>query len=175
MKSQAMVALVLGVGYSFAAIGQAQGQAQNKQATEIVAKAIPGVIAAGTKIQVIKDGFKNTEGPIAFPDGGLLFTENVTNKIFKIDPAGNVSLFMEDTHGGNALAFDPMGRLIATRREPGFQGIAVIYPKGREAVLSDNVDGKPLDRPNDLVLDKKGGIYFTDPEPHRVYYVTPGG
>lgn len=175
MKSKAMLALALGLFYSLAAIGRAQSQAQNKQATEMVAKAIPGVIAAGAKIQVVKDGFKNTEGPIAFPDGGLLFTENVTNKIFKIDPSGNTSVFMEDTHGGNALAFDPMGRLIATRREPGFQGIAVIYPKGREAVLSDKIDGKPLDRPNDLVLDKKGGIYFTDPEPHAVYYVTHAG
>jgi len=175
MKSKSMLALVAGLVYSLAAIDQAQAQAQNRQATEVVAKAIPGVIAAGTKIQVVQDGFQNTEGPIAFPDGGLLFTENVTNKIFRIDPAGNTSVFMEDTNGANALAFDPMGRLITTRREPGFQGVAVIYPKGREAILSDKIDGKPLDRPNDLVLDKKGGIYFTDPGPHSVYYVTPGG
>jgi gluconolactonase len=151
------------------------GQAQSAKSTEAVATAIPGVIAAGTKIELVKEGFKNTEGPVASPDGGVLFTENVTNKIFKVDPAGNVSLFLEDTKGGNGLAFDSMGRLIATRREPGFQGIAVIYPKGREAVLSDKFDGKPLDRPNDLVVDKKGGIYFTDPEPHSVYYVTPAG
>ena len=171
MKSKAIVALVVGLFSSLAAIAQAQ----NQRATETVAPAIPGVIAAGTKIEVVGDGFRNTEGPIAFPDGGLLFTENVTNKIFKVDPSGSTSVFMEDTHGGNALAFDPMGRLIATRREPGYQGIFVIYPKGREAVLSDKIDGKPLDRPNDLVLDKKGGVYFTDPAPHAVYYVTPGG
>ena len=175
MKSKAMAVLVLGLSYSLGAIGQAQGQAQDRPATEMVAKAIPGVIAAGTKIQVVQGGFRNTEGPIALPDGGLLFTENVTNKIFKIDAAGNASVFQEDTKGANALAFDPMGRLIATRREPGFQGIAVIFPSGREAVLADQFDGKPLDRPNDLVLDKKGGIYFTDPGPHAVYYLTPGG
>jgi sugar lactone lactonase YvrE len=171
MKSNATLVLVWGVLYSASAFGQAP----SSPASETVAPAISGVVAAGTKIQVVKEGFRNTEGPVAAPDGGLLFTENVTNKIFKIDAAGNVSVFLEDTKGGNALAFDPMGRLIATRREPGFQGVAVIYPKGREAVLADKIDGKPLDRPNDLVLDKKGGIYFTDPAPHAVYYVTPGG
>ena len=172
MKSKATLVLGWVILYSMTAFGQG---VEGNKAHDTVAPAIPGVLAAGTKIQVVKEGFKNTEGPIAFPDGGLLFTENVTNKIFKIDAAGNASVFLEDTKGGNALAFDPMGRLIATRREPGFQGIAVIYPKGREAILADKIDGKPLDRPNDLVLDKKGGIYFTDPEPHTVYYVTPGG
>jgi gluconolactonase len=171
MKSKTALFLVYGLLHSAAAFGQAQ----SAPASDTVAPAIPGVVAAGTKIQVVQEGFKNTEGPIALPDGSLIFTENVTNKIFQIDAAGNTSVFLEDTKGANALAFDPMGRLIATRREPGFQGIAVIYPKGREAVLADKIDGKPLDRPNDLVLDKKGGIYFTDPGPHSVYYVTPGG
>jgi gluconolactonase len=171
MKSKATFVLAWVFLYSAAAFGQAQ----SAPASDTVAPAIPGVVAAGTKIQVVKEGFKNTEGPIALPGGSLIFTENVTNKIFQIDAAGNTSVFLEDTKGANALAFDPMGRLIATRREPGFQGIAVIYPKGREAVLADKIDGKPLDRPNDLVLDKKGGIYFTDPGPHSVYYVTPGG
>jgi gluconolactonase len=171
MKSKTALFLVYGLLHSAAAFGQAQ----SAPASDTVAPAIPGVVAAGTKIQVVQEGFKNTEGPIALPDGSLIFTENVTNKIFQIDAAGNTSVFLEDTKGANALAFDPMGRLIATRREPGFQGIAVIYPKGREAILADKIDGKPLDRPNDLVLDKKGGIYFTDPGPHSVYYVTPGG
>jgi sugar lactone lactonase YvrE len=173
MRSKA--ALVLPVASHLLCSLPVFGQAPGTGATETVATAIPGVIAAGTKIEVVKDGFRNTEGPIAHPDGSLLFTENVTSKIFKIDEAGNTSVFLENTKGGNALAFDPMGRLIATRRDPGFQAIVVLYPKDREAVLSDNIDSKPLDAPNDLVLDKKGGIYFTDPAPHSVYYVTPAG
>ncbi len=52
-------------------------------------------------------------------------------------------------------------------------------------VLADIYDGKPLDGPNDLVLDPKGGLYFTDPQynadrvmnqPGRtVYYLSPEG
>ena len=32
-------------------------------------------------------------------------------------------------------------------------------------VLADAFEGQPLVRPNDLVIDKKGGIYFSDPIP----------
>jgi len=32
---------------------------------------IPGVVAAGTTVQLIKDGFQGTEGPVGTPDGGL--------------------------------------------------------------------------------------------------------
>ena len=52
-----------------------QGQTPQPAATETVAPNIPGVIAGGTRIQVIKEGFQGTEGPITLPDGSLIFTE----------------------------------------------------------------------------------------------------
>src|SRR5262245_66219712 len=49
-------------------------------------------------------------------------------------------------------------------------------------MLADNFDGKPFVRPNDLIADKKGGGYFTDPAPGpnpslrpAVYDLPPGG
>jgi gluconolactonase len=42
-------------------------------------------------------------------------------------------------------------------------GVAVIYPPERAATLVEQADGKPLNRPNDLVIDRAGGVYFTDP------------
>ena len=65
----------------------------------------------------------------------------------------------------------------------------MVYPKGAEAVLADSFEGKPFGRPNDLVVDKKGGVYFSEPGPNAqpgappaapplppaVYYVPPGG
>jgi gluconolactonase len=152
-----------------------QGQAPQPPATETVAPNIPGVIAGGTRVQVIKEGFQGTEGPIALPDGNLIFTETAASRITKIDKDGNTSTFLENTNETNGLFFDAKGRLIGVQRAPGKQGIAVIYPTGREAVLANNIDGKPFDRPNDLTVDKKGGVYFTDPNPGLVYYATPGG
>ncbi len=153
-------------------------------ATDTVAPEITGVVAAGTKVSVIKEGFNGTEGPIAHPDGSFLFTETRANRINRIDSAGNVTSFLENTNGSNALAFDKAGQLISVQTTPGSMKIGIIFPAGSEKVLADNADGKPFARPNDMVLAANGGIYFSDfatvtpvPEgtlPPTVYYIAPG-
>jgi gluconolactonase len=84
--------------------------------------------------------------------------------------------------GPNGLTWGPGGRLIGATTAPGKVGVRVVYPKGSEAMLADNFDGKPFVRPNDLIADRKGGVYFTDPAnapnpslPPAVYYLPPGG
>ncbi|MDP2390251.1 MAG: SMP-30/gluconolactonase/LRE family protein, partial [Acidobacteriota bacterium] len=142
------------------------GQAPGAVVAETTATAIPGVIAAGTKVEVIKSGFTGTEGPIGMADGSFLFTETQANRITRIDQDNNITTFLENTNGSNGLAFDSKGRLISVQTTPGKALIGVIYPKGQEATLSDNFDGKPYGRPNDLVVDKKGGVYFSEPGPN---------
>jgi len=156
---------------------------------ETTATAIPGVIAAGTKVEVIKSGFSGTEGPIGMADGSFLFTETQANRITRIDKDNNPTTFLENTNGSNGLAFDSKGRLISVQTTPGKTLIGVIFPKGQEATLSADFDGKPYGRPNDLVVDKKGGVYFSEPGPNAtpgqpaptppltpaVYYVPAGG
>jgi gluconolactonase len=139
-------------------------------AAETVATEIPGVIAAGTRIEVIKSGFTGTEGPIGLPDGSLIFTETQANRITRIDANNQTSTFLENTNGANGLGFDAKGRLIAVQTTPGKTSIGAIYPKGQEATLSDSYDGKPYGRPNDLVVSRNGGVYFTEPGPNA----TPG-
>jgi gluconolactonase len=167
----------------------AQGQPPTPGTDTVVEKAIPGVVAAGTKVEVIKSGFTGTEGPITLPDGSLIFTETQANRITKIDKDNNVSTFLENTNGSNGLAFDGKGRLISVQTTPGKTLIGVLYPKGQEATLSDNYQEKPFGRPNDLVVDRKGGVYFSEPGPNAtpgqppptppltpaVYYIPPGG
>jgi gluconolactonase len=153
-------------------------------ATDTVSPAIDGVVAAGTVVKVIGDGFNGTEGPIAHPDGSFLFTETRANRINRIDSDGNVTSFLENSNGSNALAFDSEGRLYAVQTTPGSMKIGVVYPPGREETLADNVDGKPFARPNDLVRSSSGHIYFTDfsivnPAPEgtlspAVYHIAPG-
>ena len=186
MKSKVMLVLIWGLLYSAAASAQvAEGNAKY----DTVATAIPGVIEAGAKIRFLQERFQGTEGPIALPDGTIVFTETNANRLMRIDPDGNRSRWLFNTGGANGLAFDSQGRLIAVQTIPGKTGVAVIYPAGKETVLSDNYDGKPYGRPNDLVVDKKGGVYFTDPGPNAepgttppppplppaVYYIPPGG
>jgi gluconolactonase len=188
MERTAAFVLMLALLCSAAAVAQRGGQAP-PPATDTVAPDISGVVAAGTRVQVIKEGFQGTEGPITLPDGSLIFTETNANRITRIDKDNNTSMFLENTNGSNGLAFDSKGRLISVQTTPGQTRIGVIYPKGAEAVLADSFEGKPFGRPNDLVVDKKGGVYFTDPGPNAqpgaapaapplppaVYYVPAGG
>jgi gluconolactonase len=185
MRSAAIPAIVVLAG----TVLTAQGGQTPPVAAETTATEIPGVIAAGTKVEVIKSGFTGTEGPIGLPDGSLIFTETQANRITRIDAGNQTSTFLENTNGSNGLGFDSKGRLISVQTTPGKTLIGVIHPKGQEATLTDNYDGKPFGRPNDLVVGKNGGIYFTDPGPNAtpgqppptpplppaVYYLPPGG
>jgi gluconolactonase len=141
--------------------GRGQGQAPPPPATDTVAPDIPGVVKAGTKVIVIKDDFQGTEGPIALPDGTLAFTEGGANRITRIDRDGKVSAYLENSNGSNALAFDSKGRMVSVQRGPAHVQIGVIGPKGAEATLADDFNGNP----NDLVLAKNDGVYFTVPGP----------
>ena len=69
---------------------------------------IPGVVRGGTKVQLIRDLFHSTEGPIAMPDGSLLFTEQDAGDglLVKIDKDGNVSTFVTKTNRTIGLAYD---------------------------------------------------------------------
>jgi gluconolactonase len=137
-------------------------------ATETVAPAIPGVVAAGTKVTIVKDGLQSSEGPILMPDGTTLFTEPGASKVHKIDRSGAISTLVENTGRANGLALDSKGRLIATTALT----VEVLYPPAAKTVLA-----KMSTRPNDLVIDKKDGIYFTLPsdKPSAVYYIPAGG
>jgi gluconolactonase len=154
-----------------------RGQAPLPVPTNLVATGIPGVVAAGTPIQLLKTGFQGAEGPVAMADGSVLFTETAASRITRIDPQGRISTFLEHSNQSNGLAFDQQGRLIAVQRAPGNQKVGVLYPAGSVAVLAESYDGKPFERLNDIVVDRKGGVYFSDSiGPNTgLYYIPPGG
>jgi gluconolactonase len=131
------------------------------RATGLTTPAIDGVVKAGTPIEIIGESFAGTEGPVALPDGSLLFTENRAARVARVAPDGSVEAFLTNAAGPNALALNAQGSVVATlTAQP---GVAIIYPPERAATLLDQADRKPLNRPNDLVIDRAGGIYFTDP------------
>jgi len=138
---------------------------------EIIASAIPGVIAPGTKIELVKGDFQRTEGPVAMPDGGILFTNN--NSITRLDPGGQSSTYVEVSNGANGLGFDTKRRLIAVERKPGDERVGVLYPADAVSSLATTCDGKPFDRLNDLVVTSHDAVYFTDG--NGVYYLPAAG
>jgi gluconolactonase len=120
---------------------------------------------------------------VPLPDGSVIFTENQADRIAHIALDGTTSTYLDNTGGSNSLAFNNKGELLAALTAK--PGIGIIYPADKVKTLVDSYEGKPLNRPNDLVADKKGGVYFTDPganpQPGQaapipaVYYLTPAG
>ena len=134
---------------------------------------IPGVVSGGTKVELITDTLKGTEGPVALPDGTLVFTEGGARRLTRIDKDGKLSTFHDNIQSG-AIGFDQKGRMIANDNTPGKQGIYIVQPKGAEATLVDRKT-QGFMQSNDLVVDKKGGVYFTQPEQANVGYILPDG
>jgi gluconolactonase len=148
------------------------------------APSIAGVIVQGTRPEVVVRGLKSADDPIWLPDIGLVFSESQANRVVRLDEQDQVVTFVGNLRGPLGMTFDRQGRLISLQTQPGFAGPRVIWPPGKEAVLADNFEGRPFGRPNDIVSDRKGGVYFSDLGPRpapaggltpAVYYVPPGG
>jgi gluconolactonase len=97
------------------------------------------------------------EGPAWDPEWGLLSSGN--GQINRRSLDGRQTVFREDA-GTNGLLFDPEGRLLAC--EPKRRRITRTSRDGTLEVLTDSYDGHPYNQPNDLALDSKGRIYFSD-------------
>jgi gluconolactonase len=147
------------------------GQEAAPPPASISATAIPGVLAAGTKIELVKAGLGRTEGPVAMADGSMLVSS--ANSILKVDLSDNVSTFIENSNQTNAMGWDQRGRLISVQRARGNEKLGVLYPRKQVATLADRYRGQPFAALNDLALDKRGGVYFTDTQ--GIYYFPPGG
>jgi gluconolactonase len=113
-------------------------------------------------IERVAAGFQFTEGPVWFAEGGyLLFSDIPANKILKLTPDGQVSVYREPSGNSNGLTQDGEGRLIAC--EHGTRRVTRTEKDGSVTVLADTFDGKQLNSPNDVVVKSDGAVYFTDP------------
>jgi gluconolactonase len=120
-----------------------------------------GVVAPDANVQVLGTGFQFTEGPVPDIDGGVYFSDVIASRTYKWLPDGNVITIRENTGGGNGLKVDDKGDLYVCEGEN--RRLTRVDPNGKVTVLCDNYKGKKLNSPNDLWRDRKGGIYFTDP------------
>ncbi len=126
------------------------------------------LIADGAKPKLISKQFSFTEGPAVDKKGNIFFTDQPNDQIWEYDLNGKLSVFLSKTGRSNGLYFDKKGNLIACADE--HDQLWSINPKGKIKVLVKNLDGKLLNGPNDLWIDKKGGIYITDPYYQRDYW-----
>ena len=115
------------------------------------------IFAPGAKPKVEAKGGAGGEGPAWHPTWGVLSSGN--GHIYRLGPKGHSSIWRRGA-GTNGLLFDHKGRLVACDSE---HRRVVLIEDGKLTVLTDRYRGKRYNTPNDLTIDSKGRIYFSDP------------
>ncbi len=83
------------------------------------------------------------------------------DRITRFDSNSVSHIFREPSGGANGLVFDLEGRLVIC--EAANRRVTRLEPDGAVTVLADAFAGKKFNSPNDLTIDSKGRVYFTDP------------
>src|SRR3954464_12803270 len=121
---------------------------------------IPGIGPTG-EVKKVHGGFQFTEGPAYDREGNLFFSDVRGDKLYQIDAKGELSTVLDPSHHTNGLMMNGAGKIVACEMDG---RLIEVDPKTKQVKsLADGYDGKRFNAPNDLVIDKTGGIYFTDP------------
>ncbi len=116
------------------------------------------IFAPGAKLKTEAGGGPGGEGPAWHPKLGVLCSGG--GHVYQLDRDGKVSIHRKGA-GTNGLLFDHKGRLLAC--EPGLRRVTRTELDGTLTVLTERYLGKRYNTPNDLTLDSKGRLYFSDP------------
>jgi gluconolactonase len=145
------------------------------------------IVPPEAKLELLWGEGEFTEGPALAPDGSICFSD-IGNRIMRFDPQSmQVTVHRDPSGRSNGLKFDARGRLVATEGADtgGNRRISITEADGRVRTLADRWEGRRFNSPNDLAIDPRGNIFFTDPrygghEPREidfegVFRITPEG
>jgi gluconolactonase len=133
------------------------------------------------KIELVTEGLQFPEGPMAMADGSVVLVEMRRGTLTRVTPDGRHQIVAELGAGPNGAAIGPDGKAYVCNNGgawgwqegdlhlPGappavYRGGSiqrVDLSSGKFTTLYDSCDGKPLNSPNDIVFDAKGGFWFT--------------
>ena len=140
--------------------------------------AMQQVVASDAKLDVLAEGFRWSEGPVAEPGSGdILFSDVPENKVYRWNKAQGLTVYLQPSgytglhpqnnrqQGANGLIFNQKNQLVLAqhgdRRLALLNGVKNGVPQYQSLVTAFN--GKLLNSPNDLVQHSSGAYYFTDP------------
>ena len=117
--------------------------------------------------EVVSEGHLGVEGPVAAPDGTILFSDVSDAEILRFDPRTGETALVDPTSGGaNGLDFlgPDLVRCEGVQRRVTRTPLRADGSAGEPEVLAGSFGGKAFNTPNDLVvLPDGGGLFFTDP------------
>ena len=137
------------------------------------------IVPTDVKVEKLFETKVLTEGVCVAPDGMVYFSEITfshmsrdekgvieAGHIWKFDPATNkTTIFRSPSGMSNGIKFDASGNMIVAEGAD-FGGRRVTrtdMKTGKSYVIAGLYEGRPLNAPNDITIDEKGRIYFSDP------------
>ncbi|MDR5815851.1 SMP-30/gluconolactonase/LRE family protein [Caballeronia sp. LZ033] len=103
------------------------------------------------------------EGPVYFPASDLLIWSDIpNNRMLRWAPGMGVGVHRAPSNYSNGNTRDREGRLVSC--EHGARRVTRTEHDGSVTVLADKFEGKRLNSPNDVIVDSRGEIWFTDPD-----------
>ncbi len=127
------------------------------------------LVAKDAALHKAGTGYAFTEGCSTAPDGRVFFTDQPNDKIYYWSEKDSTVLFKEGCERSNGTIFDKLGNLVCCA-DLHNRLISYNLAGAITDVFSRGFNGMHLNGPNDLWIDKNGGIYFTDPYFHRNYW-----
>lgn len=145
---------------------------------ERIDTALDQLIDVNTKPEIIAEGFEWSEGPVWIEkENMLLFSDVPKNIVYKWTESKGLEKFLEPSGytdalprggemGSNGLTLNNLGQLVLCQH--GDRRVALFEadykePKANFKTLAGDYQGKKFNSPNDVVFDKQGNFYFTDP------------
>jgi gluconolactonase len=117
-----------------------------------------------TKVTLFAGGVDSPEGPAFDRAGNFYHVDWTVSSIVKHTPAGVRSEFFNTGGIPAGLAFHPDGSLWAADEGADIHGLLRIEADGSSAkIVVNSYRGQPLNGANDLVFDRAGAVYFSDP------------
>lgn len=144
-----------------------------------IADLIPGVVAAGEKVELLSPNVNGGDGIIGLPDGSAVFLELREGLVIRIDPDRKFATIAK-APGVKSIGADQDGNVIALLKD----SFEIVYPAANTKVLAAGADGLSLTTCNDFVVTNNGGIYASDVgqynqpkynQPTGIVYIPKGG
>lgn len=132
-----------------------------------------GILVSGATLETLWEDGGFTEGAAAGPDGRMYFSDfaqpfdSGPARVMRFDPgSGKTDVYCPDSGMGNGLMFSRDGRLLGCCASPlgGHRALVEFKNDGSVKILQAEFQGKRFNSPNDIVIDREGRVYFTDPK-----------
>lgn len=132
------------------------------------------IIPTNSKFQKVFAGGFFTEGPAVASNGDVYFSDQTftseTNMeaghIWRFSPkTGKTVIYRSPSGMSNGLEIDDKNNLIVCEGADygGRRIVKTDLKTGKSRIIAAEYNGKSLNSPNDVAIDLKGQIYFTDP------------